>query len=130
MAQQAVETILIRQLAGYLSVPVMVADPEGAVVYYNEPAERLLGVRYEETGRLTQEQFAGHFESRPLDGEGEEAERPLGVALEQRRPVHSRLELTRRADGALLKVDVTAFPIIGQGDVVHGAVVMFWEQSS
>ena len=50
MAQQPVEMILVRQLAGYLSVPVLVMDPAGTVVDDNEPAERILGMRFEETG--------------------------------------------------------------------------------
>ena len=50
MAQQSVEMILVRQLASYLFVPVLVVDTTGTVVFYNEPAERILGVRFEETG--------------------------------------------------------------------------------
>jgi len=45
MATQAVEMILVRQLAGYLFVPVLVVDTSGTVVFYNEPAERILGGR-------------------------------------------------------------------------------------
>jgi hypothetical protein len=50
MAQQPVEMILVRQLAGYLFVPVLVVDTTRTVVFYNDPAERILGVRFEETG--------------------------------------------------------------------------------
>src|SRR5436309_13312267 len=50
-AQQSVEMILVRQLAGYLFVPVLVVDTTGTVVFYNEPAERTLGARFQETGR-------------------------------------------------------------------------------
>ena len=46
MAQQSVEMILVRQLASYLFVPLMVVDTTGTVVFYNEPAERILGVRF------------------------------------------------------------------------------------
>jgi PAS domain-containing protein len=56
MPQQAVEMILVRQLAGYLYVPVLVLDTTGTVVFYNEPAERILGVRFEETGRIDPEE--------------------------------------------------------------------------
>src|SRR5215467_8025256 len=54
--QQSVEMILVRQLAGYLLVPVVVVDTAGTVVFYNEPAERILGVRFEETGRISAEE--------------------------------------------------------------------------
>ena len=49
-APQSVEMILVRQLASYLSVPVLVVDTTGTVVFYNEPAARIIGVRFEETG--------------------------------------------------------------------------------
>ena len=52
MAQHPVEMILTRQLAGYLSVPVVLVDTTGTVIFYNEPAERILGVRFEETGPI------------------------------------------------------------------------------
>ena len=128
MAQQAVETILIRQLADCLSVPVIVVSPEGIVVFYNEPAEKLLGIRYEESGRLTPEQFDERFEAVPEGHAADEGERPLRVALAERRPAHARRQVKRRADGATLHVEITAFPIIGQGGALHGAVAMFWEQ--
>ena len=56
MAQQPVEMILARQWVGYLSVPVILVDTAGEVVFYNEPAERILGVRFEETGRIDREE--------------------------------------------------------------------------
>ena len=50
--QKAVEIILTRQLASYLAMPVFLVDPAGNLLYYNEPAEALLGHRYDETGEL------------------------------------------------------------------------------
>jgi hypothetical protein len=34
----------------------------------------------------------------------------------------------RRSDGVRLQVEITAFPLIGQGSALLGAVVMFWER--
>jgi PAS domain-containing protein len=56
MTQQPVEMILARQLTGCLSVPVILVDAAGTVVFYNDPAERMLGVRFEETGRIEREE--------------------------------------------------------------------------
>ena len=53
MAQHAVELILTRQLASCLSVPIVLFGPTGDVLFYNEPAEALLGMRFQETGPLT-----------------------------------------------------------------------------
>ena len=129
MAQQAVEMILVRQLAGYLFVPVLVMDTTGTVVFYNEPAERILGVRFEETGRLGPEEADRLIEiSADPDADPDDAGRPLIVALQQRRPVHARRWLLRRSDRVRLQVELTAFPVIDQEDRLLGAVAMFWER--
>lgn len=129
MAQQPVEMILIRQLAGYLSVPVLVMDPAGTVVFYNEPAERILGVRFEETGRISPEDADRLVELSDDPAAGpEEAGRPVAVALRERRPAHARRWLLRRGDRVRLQVEVMAFPLIGQEGQLLGGVAMFWEQ--
>ena len=46
MAQHAIELILMRQLAGGLATPVFLVDPDGDLLFYNEPAEAILGCRY------------------------------------------------------------------------------------
>lgn len=130
MAQQAVETILIRQLAGYLSVPVLVMDTTGTVTYYNEPAERILGVRFEETGRVSPEEAKRLVEIGPAPETPDDGVPLMEIALRERRPVHGRRTLLRRTDGARLAVEVTAFPLIGQGGAMLGAVAMFWERSA
>jgi len=42
VAQREIEGILARQLSNYLALPVFLADPEGNLIFYNEPAERIL----------------------------------------------------------------------------------------
>ena len=129
MAQQAVEMILIRQLAGYLFVPVLVVDTTGTVIFYNEPAERILGVRFEETGRIGPEEAERLIELSDDPGAGpDEAGRPLVTALQQRRPAHARRWLLRRGDRVRLQVEITAFPVIDQEDRLLGALAMFWER--
>jgi PAS domain-containing protein len=130
MAQQAVETILVRQLAGYLSIPVLVMDTTGTVTYYNEPAERLLGVRFEETGRVSPEEAKRLVEIGPLPGTPDDERAPMEIALAERRPAHGRRIVLRRADGARLEVEVTGFPLLGQGGAMLGAVAMFWERTA
>jgi hypothetical protein len=36
---QPIQIILMRQLAGYLSVPLFLVGPNGDLLFYNEPAE-------------------------------------------------------------------------------------------
>jgi PAS domain-containing protein len=129
MAQQSVEMILVRQLAGYLLVPVLVLDTAGTVIFYNEPAERILGVRFEETGRLDREEADRLIELSDDPAAGpDDADRPLVIALQQRRPAHARRWLLRRSDRVRLSVELTAFPVIDQDDRLLGAVAMFWER--
>jgi PAS domain-containing protein len=129
MAQQSVEMILVRQLAGYLFVPVLVVDTAGTAVFYNEPAERILGVRFEETGRIGREEADRLIElSDDPTADPDEGGRPLDTALQQRRPVHARRWLLRRSDRVRLQVELTVFPVIDQEERLLGAVAMFWER--
>jgi PAS domain-containing protein len=126
--QQSVEMILVRQLAGYLFVPVVVVDTTGTVIFYNEPAERILGMRFEETGRIDREEADWLVELSDDPSAGpDDRELPVVTALQQRRPAHARRLLLRRSDRVRLQVEVTAFPIIDQEERLLGAVVMFWE---
>jgi len=129
MGQQSVEMILIRQLAGYLFVPVILVDTTGTVIFYNEPAEQILGVRFEETGRIDPEEADRLIQlSDDPATATEETRRPLVTALQQRRPTHARRWLLRRGDRVRLQVELTAFPVIDQDDRLLGAVAMFRER--
>jgi PAS domain-containing protein len=127
MAQNAVEIILMRQLASYLAMPIMLFDPAGNLLFYNEPAETILGRRFDETGEIPLEEWYSAIE---LTDEGGSplplAARPLVIALQERRAAHGTVWL-RRPDGSRPRLAVTAFPLEGQGGRHLGAVVIFWE---
>ena len=99
MAQKAVELILMRQLASYLAVPIFLVDPEGNLLYYNEPAERLLGRRYDETGEMPLAEWSTVFTPTAEDGS---PLRPEELPLVDRppeaaaRPPHARHPGPRR----------------------------------
>jgi len=129
VSQKPIELILTRQLATYLAMPVFIVDPAGTLVFYNEPAERILGVRFEETGRIDPDEADRLVELSDDPAVGPDgAGRPLIAALQKGRPVHVRRWLLRRADRVRLQVEVTAFPVIDQEQRVLGAVAMFWER--
>jgi len=131
MSQQSVEMILVRQLAGYLFVPVVVVDTTGTVIFYNEPAERILGVRFDETGRIDSKEADRLIElSEDPTAGPDDTGRPLLAALHQRRPVHVRRWLLRRGDRVRLHIELTAFPIIDQEERLLGAMAMFWERQA
>ena len=63
-----IQIILARQLAGYLSVPVFLVDQNGNLLFYNEPAELILGQRFDETGAMPADVWSTAFT--PEDGRG------------------------------------------------------------
>jgi PAS domain-containing protein len=127
MSQRAVEIILMRQLASYLAMPIMLFDPDGNLLYYNEPAETIVGRRFDETGEMSLEEWYALFELSGENGSPVPMQaRPLVVALQKRQAAHSALWL-RKADGTRSRLEATAFPLEGQGQRHLGAVVIFWE---
>lgn len=127
MAQKAVELILMRQLASYLAMPIMLFDPEGTLLFYNEPAESIMGRRFDETGELTMKEWYALFEITAEEGVALPLEsRPVVIALQKRQAAHRKCWL-RAADGVRRQIEVTAFPLEGQGARHLGAVVILWE---
>jgi PAS domain-containing protein len=127
MAAQPLALILMRELAGHLATPIFVVDPDGSLLFYNEPAERLLGSRFEETGPLAFEEWSTMF--RPTNGHGARIppERlPLAIAVHEQRPAQGRLWIVG-LDGKKRRLDVTAVPLKGQWGGHLGAAAIFWE---
>jgi PAS domain-containing protein len=127
--QQEVEVILARQLADYLALPIFIVDPDGNLLFYNEPAEEILGHRYGETGPMSAEEWATIF--RPTDDDGQPLppeKLPLIIALRERRPAHSEFLIQGLDDRVARRIEVTAFPLVGQGQRYLGGVAIFWEK--
>ena len=128
MAQKAVEIILMRQLAGYLAMPILLFDPAGNLLFYNEPAEALLGHRFDETGEMPLAEWYTIFAATAEDGSPLPPEaRPMFIALEKHRPAHRAFRV-RGLDGISRRIEATAFPLVGQGGRHLGAVGIFWEE--
>jgi PAS domain-containing protein len=127
MPQQPLEIILMRQLASHLAMPIFLVGPTGQLVYYNEPAEALLGRRYDETGELSLEEWISLFT--PSDENGVPLppdQIPSMIAFRKRKAAHRGLVI-RGLDGVRRRIQVTAFPLEGQGGRHLGAVAIFWE---
>ncbi len=126
MPQKEIEVILMRQLASYLAMPVFLVDAEGNLLFYNEPAEALLGRRFDEAGEMPKEVWSTAFSARDEDGAPvPPGALPLMVALHEHVPAHRDLRITG-LDGVSRKIEVTAFPLEGQGGRHLGAVAIFW----
>jgi PAS domain-containing protein len=126
MAQQPIEIILLRQWATHLAIPIWIAGMDGNLIYYNEPAEQLLGARFEDVGEMHVEQLSDIFSVLDEYGNAIPTEDiPLTIALVRRRPAHRALRY-RALDGVWHDAEVTAFPVEGQGGLALGAVVLIW----
>jgi PAS domain S-box-containing protein len=127
MTQRPIELILMRQLASSLAMPIFLVDADGTLVFYNEPAERILGMRFEETGEMPTGEWSTLWETTDADGRPLARERlPLVIAVAERRPAHAELWI-RGLDGTRRKIGATAFPLIRVTNQVLGAVTIFWE---
>lgn len=125
--QQPVELILLRQLASYLAIPMWMMDDSGNLIYYNDSAEGLLGVRFDDVGPINSEQLVGTWQVTQLDGSSlPEYEFPVVVALSKRKPDHRAVRF-QGMDGVWRAVEVTALPIEGQGGRFLGVLATFWE---
>jgi PAS domain-containing protein len=127
MVPKCIEVVLTRLLAGYLATPILVVDPAGTLVFFNEPAEVLLGKRFDETGELPASAWSTIFS--PTDGRGvplPAQELPLMAALAGRRPAH-RAFWIRGMDGKQRHIEVMVIPLIGLENRDLGAVASVWE---
>jgi PAS domain-containing protein len=128
VGQKPVEMILMRQLASSLAMPIFLVDPAGNMLFYNEPAELILGRQYDDTGEMPFAEWSTIFDPRTDDGERIPPHAlPLAIALEKRRAVYGTLWI-RGLDGIARRIGVTAFPLEGQGQRHLGAVAIFWEE--
>lgn len=126
-SQKEIELILARQLASYLIMPIFIVDPRGNLIYYNEPAEGILGRRFEETGEMPVEEWSTLY--KPADETGKPLppeSLPLVRALTHHRPAHREMWI-EGLDGVSRRIEVTAFPISGQAERHLGAIAIFWE---
>ena len=117
----------MRELAGHLATPIFVVDPAGDLLFYNDPAERLLGSRFDETGMMPFAEWSTVFN--PTDRQGTPIppdDLPLAIAAQQRRPAQGGMWI-RGLDGVNRELTVTAIPLQGQWGDHLGAAAIFWE---
>jgi PAS domain-containing protein len=122
-----IEIILNRQLADCLSIPVFITDTTGNLIFYNEPAELILGTRFEDTGEMKVEMWSTIF--KPLDENGNTLppeELPLVKTLKDCIPHHKTFWI-ESLKGKAEKISVTSYPIIGRTGKFSGAVAIFWK---
>lgn len=129
MSQQEIEVILSRHLAEYLAMPIFIVNLAGDLIFYNEPAEAILGTRYSETGMMPASEWTTMFHPVDHDGNPIPPEKlPLIMALTKRHPAH-KIFWIKGKDGTMREIEVTAIPLVGQADRFLGGLAIFWERS-
>lgn len=126
-AAKAIQMILARQLASCVAMPILLADAEGTLVFYNEAAEAVLGQRFDETGEIAAEEWerlvsVADEHNNPLPHD----ERPMRAALLTRQPVSRRI-WTRSEDRPWRQMQATAVPLVGEEQRLLGVMNIFWE---
>ena len=117
------ELILARNLIAAITTPAFIVDPDGVMTFFNDAAGELMGRRFEETGRLTREEWN---EIGPVDDDGRPVWRgdvPMRVTLHEGRPKFGRFCIRTDQD-AVIEVQASALPLVGRG-AFRGALVTF-----
>ena len=126
MAAHSLELILTRRWAEILSIPVFITDVVGNLVFYNSPAEKILGLRFEDTGEMPVAEWSTVFT--PTNAEGNRLppeELPLVKTLTHHKPAQGSFFI-KNLHGSDHFISVTSFPIIGMAEGFLGAVALFW----
>ena len=129
MPAHQIEVILARQLADSLTVPIFLTDAKGTLLFYNEPAQELLGKRFEETGPMPLDTWSVIFN--PEDGKGQPIspkDLPLVRSLASKEPAQGNFWI-RSLNGEQFHLSVTCVPLIGEGNRFVGALAIFWKIS-
>jgi PAS domain S-box-containing protein len=120
--------ILAREFASNLATPMLIADADGRLVFYNEAAEEIVGRPFSEVGELPIDEWTASFQPRTQEAEPLPAEeRPVRRAFDERRASHERFVITSQ-DGVEREVGVTAFPLFAHADEFVGVVAIFWRE--
>jgi PAS domain-containing protein len=127
MAGKPIQLILARQLASSVAIPIMLFDADGSLVFFNEPAEAILGERFDETGEISSDDFVNLVEVAdehrvPLHPD----DRPSHAARRERRPM-SRIIWTRSRSTEWRRLQITAVPLLAGADEFLGVMHLFWE---
>jgi PAS domain-containing protein len=121
--------ILARELAANVATPMLIVDPENVLVYFNEPAEALLGETFASTGEMPVSKWGVRYAPEHMDGTAYDLARfPLATALVDRRPAHDTFRFTG-ADGTRRTVTAAAYPLLVSENQFAGAVAIFWQRS-
>jgi PAS domain-containing protein len=128
MDQKPLELILARNFLTSLSTPAFLADGSGALIFYNEAAGALLGISFEESGRMPPEEWNRAIGPFGEDGEPMPVEEiPTTKALRRGKPAHGRFTM-RSVKGDWYDIESSVLPIVAEGGQ-EGAMIFIWQRA-
>jgi hypothetical protein len=128
-SQKPLPLILARNLITSIATPAFLVDESARLLFYNEAAGALLGMSFEESGRMEPERWTATFGPFDEDGTPVTLEKlPLTVALRDGRPAHSKF-LVRSTTGTEHPIVASALPLIGADESSSGAMIIFWPRN-
>jgi PAS domain-containing protein len=121
--------ILARDLAANVASAMLLVDADGDLVFFNEPAERILGRPYAEAQMSTAE-LARTF--KPVDDSG----RPIPIdalpmtrAFREGVPTHAHMRI-EAVSGGTRDLEVVAMPLFAHVGMLVGGLAVFWERTA
>jgi PAS domain-containing protein len=125
--QKDVILILARELASNIATPMLVLDETGTIVFFNEPAEKILGAAFASIGEVSPEQYDSNWATTDPDGnELSLRQGPMARIVSDHAPAH-RLIRVRGLDGVWHLIETTLYPLFASASRFVGAVGVFWE---
>ena len=119
--------ILSRELAANVSTPMIIIDPDGTLIYFNEASEPILGETFAHTGELRSREWAERWHPQRLDGVPFTVDdSPLGKTMIRHRPASAAMVITG-TDGVRRTITIASYPLLAHDDDFVGAVAIFWE---
>jgi PAS domain-containing protein len=123
--QHPIELIQARTLISRIATAAFLVDPEGTLIFFNEAAADLLGVRFRDAGPMKPQEWGTRFEPTDLDGRTIPVEDlPLSVTLRDESPGHDILRI-RTDQGDERTIEVSTMPLTSEG-AMTGALAIFW----
>lgn len=121
MARRSLELILARSLSENLAVPCFVVNDAGAIVWFNESAERLIGRMAPDTPELSPAELVEMLEVRDPDEKPADVKKlPYMVALREAAPATGSYRVSG-SEGTEW-IDAAALPLLGPDAGVLGVL--------
>ena len=128
--QKDVVLILARELASNIATPMLVLDHNGTLVFFNEPAEEVLGASFATVGEIPAATWDEQWPT--TDEHGNEIsllDSPLARAITEQQPEHQVIIVTG-LDKVQRRIQTTVYPLFGATRRFVGAVAVFWQEDN